>query len=313
MSDNKKYYYLKLKDNFFDSPEIKVLESMPNGYKYSNLLLKLYLKSLKYEGALRLNEYIPYNTEMIAAVVGMDIDTVKVAFEIFKQLKLIEILSDGTIYMLEIQNFIGESSTEADRKRNYRKRIEEERKGKLESGQMSGQMSLECPDKNPPEKEKEKKKERDLDLDKEKEEDSKNRISSTDLQTIIDKWNSLGIKNIKFIKNNTKRYKMLNARIKEYGIDTFLQTMDKISRSTFLKNSKDTYWFNFDWFIGPNNFIKVLEGNYDDKENKGGFNNESRSNTSKNNEPSKRESKEDEYGPEYWEEQNRILNEGIDF
>lgn len=313
MSDNKKYYYLKLKDNFFDSPEIKVLESMPNGYKYSNLLLKLYLKSLKYEGALRLNEYIPYNTEMIAAVVGMDIDTVKVAFEIFKQLKLIEILSDGTIYMLEIQNFIGESSTEADRKRNYRKRIEEERKGKLESGQMSGQMSLECPDKNPPEKEKER--DLDLDLDKEKEKDSKNRISSTDLQTIIDKWNSLGIKNIKFIKNNTKRYKMLNARIKEYGIDTFLQTMDKISHSTFLKNSKDTYWFKFDWFIEPNNFIKVLEGNYDDKENKGGFNNESRSNTSKNNEPSKGKSEgsKDERDAAYWEEVNRKLNEGIDF
>ena len=309
MSDNKKYYYLKLKDNFFDSPEIKVLESMPNGYKYSNLLLKLYLKSLKYEGALRLNEYIPYNTEMIAAVVGMDIDTVKVAFEIFKQLKLIEILSDGTIYMLEIQNFIGESSTEADRKRNYRKRIEEERKGKLESGQMSGQMSLECPDKNPPEKEK--KKERDLDLDKEKEENSKNRISSTDLQTIIDKWNSLGVKKIKFIKNNTDRYKMLKARIKEYGIDTFLQTMEKIRYSTFLKNSKDTYWFNFDWFISPNNFIKVLEGNYDDKENKGGFNNEPRSNTSKNNESSKGESK-DEHDAEYWKEQNRILDEMLD-
>ena len=46
--------------------------------------------------------------------------------------------------------------------------------------------------------------------------------------------------------------------------------------------------------------------------NKGGFNNEPRSNTSKNNEPSKGESK-DEHGPEYWEEQNRILNEGIDF
>ena len=39
MSDNKKYYYLKLKEDFFDSPEIKVLESMSNGYKYSNLLL----------------------------------------------------------------------------------------------------------------------------------------------------------------------------------------------------------------------------------------------------------------------------------
>ena len=177
---------------------------------------------------------------------------------------------------------------------------------------MYGQMSLECPDKNPPEKEKEKKKERDLDLDKEKEENSKNRISSTDLQTIIDKWNSLGVKKIKFIKNNTDMYKMLNARIKEYGIDTFLQTMEKIRYSTFLKNSKDTYWFNFDWFISPNNFIKVLEGNYDDKENKGGFNNEPRSNTSKNNEPSKGESKEDEHDAEYWKEQNRILDEMLD-
>ena len=64
MSDNKKYYYLKLKENFFDSAEIKILESMPNGYKYSNLLLKLYLKSLRYEGMLRLNEYIPYNIDL---------------------------------------------------------------------------------------------------------------------------------------------------------------------------------------------------------------------------------------------------------
>ena len=302
MSDNKKYYYLKLKEDFFDSPEIKVLESMPNGYKYSNLLLKLYLKALKFDGALRLNEYIPYNVEMISAVVGMDIDTVRVAFDLFKKLKLVEILSDGTIYMLEIQNFIGKSTTEADRKRNYRKRIEDEKTKLMENGQMSGQMSLKCPDKTPPEK----------DIEKDIEKDTKNRISSAEVQQIIDTWNSLGVKKIKFIKNNTDRYKMLKARIKEYGIDTFLQTMEKIRYSTFLKNSKDTYWFNFDWFISPNNFIKVLEGNYDDKENKGGFNNESRSNTSKNNEPSKGESKE-EHDAKYWEEQNRILNEMLDF
>ena len=305
MSDNKKYYYLKLKEDFFDSPEIKVLESMPNGYKYSNLLLKLYLKALKFDGALRLNEYIPYNVEMISAVVGMDIDTVRVAFDLFKKLKLVEILNDGTIYMLEIQNFIGKSTTEADRKRNYRKRIEEEKTKLMENGQMSGQMSLKCPDKTPPEKEREK------DIEKEKDKDTKNKISSTEVQQIIDTWNSLGVKKIKFIKNNTDRYKMLKARIKEYGIDTFLQTMEKIRYSTFLKNSKDTYWFNFDWFISPNNFIKVLEGNYDDKENKGGFNNEPRSNTSKNNEPSKGESK-DEHDAEYWKEQNRILDEMLD-
>ncbi len=165
MSDNKKYYYLKLKENFFDSSEIRVLEAMPNGYKYSNLLLKLYLKSLKFNGKLILNEYIPYNAEMIAAVVSMDIDTVKVAFDLFKQLKLIEVLDDGTIYMLEIQNFIGASSSEADRKRLYRLEIEAKKKrisdDKYGQGHLSGQMS----DISPPEIEIEKEKE--LDIEKE--------------------------------------------------------------------------------------------------------------------------------------------------
>ncbi|MCD3234283.1 DnaD domain protein [Clostridium botulinum D/C] len=128
MSDNRKYYYLKLKENFFDTEEIKILEQMTNGYKYSNILLKLYLKSLKFNGALRVNEYIPYNEEMIAAVTNHDVDTVRTAITLFKQLKLIDILNNGTIYMLDIQNFIGKSSTEADRVRDFRRKIEEEKK-----------------------------------------------------------------------------------------------------------------------------------------------------------------------------------------
>ncbi|EMW5712290.1 TPA: phage replisome organizer N-terminal domain-containing protein, partial [Enterococcus faecium] len=52
MADNKRYYYLKLKENFFDSDEMVLLESMPDGYIYSNILLKLYLRSLKHEGKL---------------------------------------------------------------------------------------------------------------------------------------------------------------------------------------------------------------------------------------------------------------------
>ena len=52
MADNKKYYYLRLKDNFFDSDEMKILESMKDGYLYSNVLLKLYLRSLKNDGKL---------------------------------------------------------------------------------------------------------------------------------------------------------------------------------------------------------------------------------------------------------------------
>ncbi len=123
MSDNKKYYYLKLKDSFFDSEELIVLQDMENGYIYSDILLKLYLRSLKSEGKLMFNDTISYTTSMLAKVVRHDESVVSDALEIFKSLGLIEVLENGAIYMLNIQNFIGKSSTEADRQREYQSRI----------------------------------------------------------------------------------------------------------------------------------------------------------------------------------------------
>lgn len=139
MADNKKYYYLKLKENFFDSEEMIILESMPDGYLYSNILLKLYLRSLKNEGRLMYKNYLPYTPSILAPLVRHPIGVVEKAINVFQQLGLIEVLDNGAIYMMDIQNFIGESSTEADRKRDYRRRIEQEKA--LDVGQMSGQMS----------------------------------------------------------------------------------------------------------------------------------------------------------------------------
>lgn len=144
MSDKKKYYYLKLKENHFDTDEMIILESMPDGLKYSNILLKLYLRSLKYDGRLMVNNRIPFNPTMLAQVTRHSVGDVEKAVEIFKELELIEVLDNGAIYMSDIQNYIGQSSSEADRKRSYRLKIESEKK---EIGQMSGHIS----DKNPPE------------------------------------------------------------------------------------------------------------------------------------------------------------------
>lgn len=128
MADNKKYYYIRLKENFFDSDEIKLLESIPNdGYKFSNILLKMYLKSLKYNGRLMFNERIPFNAEMLATVTGHSLGDVTRAIDMFKKFGLIEVLETGEIYMLDIQSFIGKTTTEADRKRSYRKEIEDKK------------------------------------------------------------------------------------------------------------------------------------------------------------------------------------------
>lgn len=142
MSDNKKYYYFRLTENFFDSDAMVVLESMQDGYLYSNILLKLYAKSLKGEGRLMLNDKIPYNATILAQVTRHQVGTIEKAIKIFNDLGLIEVLDNGAIYISDIQNFIGQSTTEADRKRKYRRAIEEEK----------AQLLLEdkCPDKCAP-------------------------------------------------------------------------------------------------------------------------------------------------------------------
>ena len=120
MSDNRKYYYLKLKENYFDDDSIVLVESMQDGVLYSNILLKLYLKSLKHGGRLQLDEDIPYTAQMIATITRQQIGTVERALQIFLKLGLVEVLDSGTFYMSNIELLIGQSSTEAERKRAAR-------------------------------------------------------------------------------------------------------------------------------------------------------------------------------------------------
>lgn len=127
MTDNRKYYYLKFKENFFDSEAMIILESMQDGYLYSNILIKLYLRSLKNQGKLMFNNTIPYNSNILSQVVRHNVGVVEKALNIFRELGLIELLDNGAIFMLDIQNYIGQSSSEADRQRNYQKLIKKER------------------------------------------------------------------------------------------------------------------------------------------------------------------------------------------
>jgi len=121
MADNRKYYYLKLKENYFDDDSIVLLESMQDGILYSYILLKLYLKSLKHGGRLQLDESIPYTPQMIATITRQQIGTVERAIKVFMEFGLVEVLTDGSFYMADIQLLIGQSSTEGERKkRNHR-------------------------------------------------------------------------------------------------------------------------------------------------------------------------------------------------
>ncbi|RUT55570.1 hypothetical protein NPD9_1719 [Clostridium botulinum] len=235
MSDNKKYYYLKLKESFYERDEMVIIESMPDGYMYSNILLKLYLRSLKNDGKLLVNERIPYNATILANITRMPVAVVEKAIQIFKELGLIEVLDNGAIYMLDIQNFIGESSTEADRKRVYRKKIEEEKL--LTSGQMSRQIS----DKTPPEIELEKEIDIELEIEKDtelekkkKKKGSKKEGTKKTYNTIIDEYtNNEELKNtiLEFIKMRT----LIKSKMTNNALDLMLKNLNKLSNNDDIK------------------------------------------------------------------------------
>ena len=97
-------------------------------------------------------------------------------------------------------------------------------------------------------------------------------IKQHSIQSIIDAWNQLGpygIKMIYRINPGSKRCTSLIALLEQFGEEKVIQAVDKVKQSDFLQGKTDTrFSLNFDWFINPNNFVKVLEGKYDERHDK---------------------------------------------
>ena len=121
---DKKYYWLKLKRDFFKRHDIRIIEEMPNGKEYLLFYLKLLVESIDHEGELRFSDTVPYNEQMLAVITNTNIDVVRSAMKLFIELKMIEVQDDATIYMAEVQKMIGSAvdNDNANRQRRFREK-----------------------------------------------------------------------------------------------------------------------------------------------------------------------------------------------
>lgn len=120
-----RFYWLKLKEDFFEDDAIEWLEEQKNGKEYALFYLKLCLKSLKSNGTLirRVGTMlVPYDTEKLAEITRSDFDTVVVAMELLKKIGLIEVLDSGAIYIASLADMVGSESRSAERMRQLRER-----------------------------------------------------------------------------------------------------------------------------------------------------------------------------------------------
>lgn len=119
----KRYYWMKLKEDFFDDDVISWIEEQPNGAKYCLFYLKLCLKAIKHNGLLVRevgDEKFPYDLKMLAKITNTDFDTAIVALDLFKKTGLIKCLDDGEIFLNRFSGMIGSETASAERMRRFR-------------------------------------------------------------------------------------------------------------------------------------------------------------------------------------------------
>lgn len=259
--------WIKITTDIFDDEKILLIESLPESDSIIVIWFKLLCLAGKMNnsGVFMMNDSIAYTDEMLSTIFRRKETTVKLALDTFEKFGMIRRI-DG---VLTIPNW-GKHQTldQLERKREYQRDYMRDYRAKQKEIADKTHCKTNS-NTNVSHLEEEREKDIDIEEDKEYILVSKDTNCRKDFQRCVDAWNSLaqyGITGVKKVSTSSTRGKMLIARIKEYGAEDVLKAIEKIKGSSFLqgKTKGPVQWFDFEWFVRPNNFPKVLEGKYDD-------------------------------------------------
>lgn len=264
--------WIKIVTDIFDDEKILMIETLPS----SDSIIVIWFKLLCFagktnnDGVFLMNNRIAYTDEMLSAIFRRDVNTVRMALKIFEQYGMIEVIDN----VITIPNWNKHQTLDAYDKKKERDRIyqKERRKKQRLLIEKSSDTSSDTYADTSPEKssdvavsEEDKEEEKDIDIDIDKEREKK-----IDYQLIADMYNDTCVSFPHIKKLSESRKKAIKARLKTYTVDDFRTLFQKAEASDFLKGKNDRNWIaSFDWMIKDSNMAKVLDGNYDNRENHG--------------------------------------------
>lgn len=283
--ENKRFFFLQLPRDFFGSRRIKKLRKMENGDSLVLLYLKIQLSTLETGGIISLSGLEDDPAEEIALEISEEPEAVRRVLNFMLTFGLAETLEGGSIFLPFVEIMTASHTKDAERKRKYRnKKRQEADETETYVGQprdTCGTSVGKCPDRiKSIEYRVESKEQKGIDqgnpsiptlpqsdLSISDEIDCCTQIvQRKDVRRLLEAWNMLGLTNIKDINAETKRGGMVRKRIQEHGLDEVLAAIENVKNSKFLMGkTPERFKITFDWFIKPNNFQKVLEGNYEDR------------------------------------------------
>lgn len=264
--------WIKLSTGLPDNRKIKQIRTLPNGDTIA--LMWIFLMCLagnsNDDGFVFFTKEIPYTDEMLAEEFKMDINTIRLGLATFEKFGMLEIVNDF-ICLSAWEKW--QSTDKLSELKEYNRIKQRESRARKRLSKTVNDMSMTsqpCQDIDID-------KDIDIELDKDKEKDnnlivSKDTIRQTDVRRVVEEWNKLqdvGIAPVTRMKASSERYKMLQARIREYGIEDVIKAINKIRESDFLLGKKTDFIAKFDWFVRPKYFPKIADGFYDNVSKEG--------------------------------------------
>ena len=298
---NKIFYWLKFKNDFFSSLRIKKLRK-----DYGDTCLVIYLKlqlfALETDGVLEYKGVFPTFAEEMAEEIGEDPEKVKDTIDYLISCGLME-QNENTYILPFVKENTGAETDSASKMRDLRERrkasqcsnnvteelcdknniynenvtdesqcynnvtsvLQDESEIITDESQCYNNVTTEIRDKS--------KEIRDKNIYNKisSKEDIRSSQISKNVKIVVGMWtqlSSLGVNPVTKIASGTERHRNLCARLKQYSLDDFEKAIENIKHSDFLLGNVNDFKIKFDWFVKPSNFIKVLDGNYSNTNNK---------------------------------------------
>jgi len=279
--------WIKIVTDIFDDEKILLIESMPDADAIIVIWFKLLCLAGKTNnsGVFIMADKIPYTEEMFATIFRRNINTVRLALQTFEKFGMIKIIDNVvTIPNWGKHQSLDQLESRKEYMRRYMAEYREKQKilttskesksyGKVNS-KSNSKVNVNALDKNRLEEDKNRIEKNivedkssmsapaDVPEDLTSQPDPKIEIDRIDYNNIMDYWNRVSM--LKPITAMTdKRKGHVGARIREHGLEAVYKVIDNCGQSSFMRGNNARGWqATFDWVFLPNNFVKVLEGNY---------------------------------------------------
>ncbi len=245
--------WFKLNMDIFGNRKIKYLRRLPNGDSIVLFWIALLSEARRCnsDGKVFLTESIPYTADMLAEEFKFEESIVLSALESFDKLDMIH--SDNGF--LTISGWEDHQNAEglAKIREQTRKRVAKHRE--KQSALQCNATVTQC---NATEEDKEE--EQDIEIDN----------KNISCQQVVDEYHAICTSFPKIRRLTPARSNAIKARLKSYSLDDFRTVFANAEASSFLKGEDGGWKASFDWLIKEANMVKVLEGNYADKQKRYG-------------------------------------------